>query len=53
VKSVALKLLVLVVLIGTAASLGWAIFKRLQKQSMPQRLGKGQRVALVAVAPNS
>ena len=50
-KSAALKLLVLVVLIGAAASLGWAIFNRLQEQSMPPRLGEGQRVAPVEVAP--
>lgn len=50
-KSAVLKLLVLVVLIGVAASLGWAIFNRLQEQSMSQRPGAGQRIAPVEVAP--
>ena len=50
-KSVILKLIVVVVLIGGVGSLGWAIFNRLREQSVLKRPAGDERVAPVEVAP--
>jgi RND family efflux transporter MFP subunit len=51
VRSVGRKLLVVFVLIAGAASLGWAIFNRLQEQQVPQQRGGTAHAAPVEVAP--
>ena len=50
-KSVSLKVIVAVVLIGGLTGLGWAIFNRLQDQRTPQNRSQGTRHAPVEVAP--
>jgi RND family efflux transporter MFP subunit len=50
-KSAGLKLVIAVVLMSGMAGLGWAIFNRLQEQSVLQRPGEGERVVPVEVAP--
>jgi RND family efflux transporter MFP subunit len=51
VRSIGRKLIIVLVLMGGAASLGWAIFNRLQEQNVPpQRGGGASRRAPVEVA---
>jgi RND family efflux transporter MFP subunit len=50
VRSIGRKLIIVVVLIVGAASLGWAIFNRIQEQSVPPRRGDAARAAPVEVA---
>jgi len=50
VRSIGRKFIIVVVLMVGAASLGWAIFNRLQEQSAPKPRGDDARVAPVEVA---
>jgi RND family efflux transporter MFP subunit len=43
--------MVVVVLLGVAAVLGWAIFNRIQEERTPQKRRQGKQVAPVEVAP--
>jgi RND family efflux transporter MFP subunit len=50
VRSIGRKLIIVAVLLVGAASLGWAIFNRLQEHSVPERRGGAARAAPVEVA---